>query len=102
MPTDQNFWTFLAGRLSINATSPTVTLRVFADNTTLRLLYLGLPSTLSLGSTLSQLGMSASSMDSSGLFTLTNTTVKYVPLVNGQTGEGGGEPFLQQPFQPLV
>ena len=67
--------------------SPTIALRVFAANSTLRLLSLRLPGTLSFGSILSDLGLPAFGPDSDDLFTLTNTSIKFVPLVNGQTGE---------------
>lgn len=58
-----------------------------ADNTTLRLLYLHLPGTLSFGSILSQLGLPAPDAGNSDFVTLSNATLKYVPVVNNQTCE---------------
>ena len=77
----------LAGRLSIQAVAPTLSLQAAADNTTLRLFKLGLPSTLSFASILSELGMPTSGVDSSSFVTVANTSLKYVPLVNGEAGE---------------
>lgn len=75
-----------AGQLSINASSPTIAVFAAAQNNTVRLLTLRLPGTLSFGSILSQLGLGAAGIDSTGVLSLSNTSLKYVPTVQGSTG----------------
>ena len=74
------------GNLSIGASSASVGLRVVIEQGNLRMLFLTLPSTLSFGNVLSGLGIPASDFDSSDVLTVANSSVMYVPMVNGQTG----------------
>ena len=71
-----------AGSLLVTAVPPggsSVYLRAGVNSTGLRLLEVGEPGTLSLGSILTDLGLAAGGLDTSGIMTLTNTTVQYVP-----------------------
>jgi hypothetical protein len=68
--------------LYVTARTPTTNFKAAMDRQTLRLMTLDMPNTLSFGSILTGLGVSGAA-SLGDIITVSNTTVVYVPAVNG-------------------